>query len=330
MTTRLLPATSGLHHRGLQPAPNTGFTLVELLVCIAIIGLLVSLLLPAVQAAREAGRRLSCQNNLRQIGLGLHNFSDAYRSFPASGWTKAGPGNPAGKYVGWHALTLPFLEQQNVLGLYDLQVHWWEGTNLSLGTFSIPVYRCPSSPEFEPVLAFVAKPPRPALLLTSPLAQSDYAAMMGVRAAINPALYTDAETTRSVIFRNSSTRFADISDGTTQTILITECSARPTVYRQRIRRPDLTNDQGNGWIDSESGFSLDGASSDGALQGFGPAITPRAINVTNENEPYSFHTGGASFLFADGHCQMISESIDLGTAAALCTRRGGEIVSLDP
>jgi prepilin-type processing-associated H-X9-DG protein len=97
------------------------------------------------------------------------------------------------------------------------------------------------------------------------------------------------------------------------------------VYRQRLRQSGTANDQGNGWIDSESGFSLDGASLDGAQQGLGIALTPRAMNATNENEPYSFHTGGAMFLFADGHCELLDEVIDLAVLAALCTRSGGEI-----
>src|SRR5688572_12053389 len=90
------------------------FTIVELLIVIAIIGMLVALLLPAVQQARESARRLACQNNLRQLGLALHSFHDTHRVFPASGWTVAGPGNPAGKSVGWRALVLTHLEQKSL------------------------------------------------------------------------------------------------------------------------------------------------------------------------------------------------------------------------
>ena len=93
---------------------RAAFTLVELLVVIAIIGVLVALLLPAVQAAREASRRASCQNNLRQVGIALHGFHSAFGVFPASGWTTAGPGNAAGKAVGWRPLVLPYLEQESL------------------------------------------------------------------------------------------------------------------------------------------------------------------------------------------------------------------------
>ena len=89
-------------------------------------------------------------------------------------------------------------------------------------------------------------------------------------------------------------------------------------------RPDLANDQGQGWIDSEGPFSLDGSNEDGSLQGQGPTATPWAMNRTNENEPYSFHPAGGNTLFADGHVQFIAETIPLATFAALSTRAGGE------
>ena len=125
---------------------RTGFTLVELLVVIAIIGLLVGLLLPAVQSARESARRMQCQNNLRQLGLAILNFHDVHGVFPASGWTTAGPGNPQGKYVGWRALTLPYIEQEMLQDLYNFRVHWWEGTNPTAGAVPVRTFQCPSTP----------------------------------------------------------------------------------------------------------------------------------------------------------------------------------------
>jgi prepilin-type processing-associated H-X9-DG protein len=126
------------------------------------------------------------------------------------------------------------------------------------------------------------------------------------------------------MFRDSSIRMTDVKDGTSSTIIVVECASRPLVFFGDI--PDFAtfNDQGIGWIDSEGGFSLDGSNNDGTDQGKGPGVTPIAINATNFNEPYSFHPGGANFLFTDGHVQFIRDNIKLGTFAALVTRTAGE------
>jgi prepilin-type processing-associated H-X9-DG protein len=303
---------------------RTAFTLAEVLVVTAVIGALVGLLLPAVQQARESARRLACQNNMRQLGLALHGFHDTHHFFPASGWTIAGPGNPAGKSVGWRALVLPHLEQQSLYDVYDFDAHWWEGKNLEAASQRLKLYQCPSVPQRQPVTSAVAKPPRPAIVFPQPLGPTDYEAIMGVQASINAERYASPLSNRSVIFRNSTVRMAEILDGTSQTIVVVECSARPLVYRRHTARPDLVNDQGQGWIDSEGPFSLDGASADGATQGLGPHLTPRAMNATNENDPYSFHPGGGNFLFADAHVAYLGEDFPLEPFAALCTRAGGE------
>ena len=190
------------------------------------------------------------------------------------------------------------------------------------------VYQCASVPQRLPVLSAVAKPPRPAMTFPRPLAPTDFEAQMGVQATVDPALYATALANRSVMYRNSTTRMAEITDGTSETIVIVECAGRPLVYRVRKPRLDLSNDQGQGWIDSEGPFSFDGASADGSFTGQGPTLTPRAMNATNENEPYSFHPGGAHFIFADGHVQFLSENIPLLVFAALSTRTGGETVAI--
>jgi prepilin-type N-terminal cleavage/methylation domain-containing protein/prepilin-type processing-associated H-X9-DG protein len=306
------------------------FSLTELLVAVAIIGTLVSLLLPAVQQAREAARRSACQNNVRQMGLALHSFEAARGYYPASGWTVASPANPDGKFIGWRAFLLPYVEQIALYGAYDPTSHWWEGVNLQLADKRLKLFLCPSVGERALVTSAIAKPPRPAMSFLQPLAGADYEALMGVQPVVNPALYATSQANRSVLFRNAMTRAAEITDGSAQTILVVECGGRPLVFRGRTRRPDLANDQGQGWIDSESGFSFDGASDDGAFQGLGPQFTPRAINATNENEPYSFHAGGAYGLFADGHVAFISQAIPLELFAALSTRAGGESLADAP
>ena len=310
-----------------------GFTVVELLVVIAIIGILVGLLLPAVQSARETSRRMSCQNNIRQIGIALHLFEGVYKHFPASGWTTAGPGNPAGKYVGWRALTLPYIEQANTQKLYDFQSHWWEGTNATVAAVQVKAYQCPSVPQHIEVLSAIAKPPRPTLSFSNPIAATDYEAIMGVQpSSINPHLQLapyNASNRYSVMYRNSSTRFADIGDGTTSTAMVVECGARPAVFRNGRYQDSIANDQGIGWADSEGPFSLDGARQDGTAEGCGPnAGCSAVINARNDNEPYSFHNSGCNVLFADGHVSFVAASIDLPVMAAICTKDAAEINAL--
>ncbi len=307
------------------------FTLVELLVVIAIIGLLVGLLLPAVQQVREAARRASCLNNLHQIGLALHNFESALKVFPASGWTTAGPGNPTGKYLGWRPIILPFLEQPGLSDLYDRSLNWWESTNAVSAAVPVPVFECPSVAGREPVLNAVAKPPRPAMTFANPVAPTDYEAIMGLQpGSINPHLASNIynnDNRFAVMHRNSTNRFADIHDGTSTTLMVVETAGRPTVFRGNRPRHDLANDQGIGWADSEGPYSLDGANADGSVEGGGPAAgCTWSLNRRNDNEVYSFHPGGANVLFAGANTAFLPDSIDIAVMAAICTRDAGEPV----
>ncbi len=121
---------------------RSGFTLVELLVVIAIIGILVGLLLPAVQAAREASRRMQCSNNLRQIGLALHNYHDTYRRLPPNRW-----GGIGGRVWGPHSLILPFIEQGNIHKTIDFGSLWSAPSNAEARASTVPTYLCPSDPQ---------------------------------------------------------------------------------------------------------------------------------------------------------------------------------------
>lgn len=297
-----------------------GFTIIELLVTIAIIAILMSLLLPAIQEAREAARKTECRNHLKQIGLALHSFESVHGVFPASGWTQESRINPEGAFISWRASILPYLEQTNLSNQYLRGEDWWAPDNLEAAENAIGVYQCPSVPTQPAITSAIEKLPRPAMQFSKPLAGSDYEAVMGVREVINPSKYPSKQTTRSVLFRNSETKHRDIIDGLSNTIAVVECAARPAVYRDGRLFPTVSNDQGFGWTDSESAFSLDGASVDGMLQGLGPSQTAVAMNATNENEPYSFHTGGSMCLFADGHIEFVSENIDLRVFAGQVTR----------
>lgn len=308
-----------------RPRPRAGLSLVEVLVAMGVVGTLAGLLLPAASAAREAARRGQCLSHQRQIGLGVLGFEAAQRVFPASGWTRPGPGNPDGRSVGWRTLILPHLEQADVHALYDVRRHWWEGTNLAVASIPIPIYGCPSTPALDPVTAAVAKPPRPALALARPLARADHEAIQGVQpAAIDRERY-GVGNRHAVMHRDSATRHAWITDGTSRTAMVGEAAGRPAVFRQGRPRTDLVNDQGIGWIDAEGAFSLDGATPDGAREGCGRAQgCTAAVNARNDNEPSSFHVGGIHALFADGHVAFVEASIALEVMAALCTRAAGD------
>jgi prepilin-type N-terminal cleavage/methylation domain-containing protein/prepilin-type processing-associated H-X9-DG protein len=308
---------------------RSAFTLIELLVVIAIIAILIGLLLPAVQKVREAAARMSCSNNMKQLGLALHNFEGTFQVFPASGWTMAGPGNPGGKYVGWRALTLPYIEQENLQKLYNFNLHWWETTNAVAASVPVKTYTCPSVPQRANVMSAVAKSPRPALTFSNPIAPTDYEAVLGVQpASINPhygSAFYNTGNRFSVMYRNSATTMVSILDGTSNTVFVVEASARPLVYRGRSANSTLSNDQGIGWADSEGPFSLDGAAADGSLEGCGLSCAT-AMNVKNDNEPYSFHTGGCNMLFADGHVGFVRQSVPILTLAALMTANAGEVI----
>lgn len=308
------------------------FTLIELLVVIAIIAILIGLLLPAVQKVREASNRAKCLNNLKQLGLALQGFHDSNHCFPASGWTKAGPGNPSGKYVGWRPLALPFLEQENLRKLYDFDVNWWEGTNPTAAAVPVIVFQCPSVPSRDNIMTAVAKPPRPSMTFANPLAPNDYEAIMGVQpSSVNPHLATplyDSGNRYSVMYRNSTTKFAQVTDGSSNTIMLVECSARPRVYRNRRADYSFSNDQGIGWADSEGPFSFDGSNADGTIEGGGPSGGCTYImNRKNDNEPFSFHNDGSNSLFADGHVTFVRESTEVRIFSAMLTKSAGESIS---
>ncbi len=242
---------------------RTGFTLIELLVVIAIIAILVALLLPAVQQAREAARRSHCKNNLKQIGLALHNYHGAHSAFPAGYFsyatsTGAGPATAnidpltwdAAPGWGWSAMLLPFLDAENLIGQIDFDTPLWAPANSSAIQAKLTVFLCPSATGGDE--SFTVRDASGSTLLFggSPvvLGRSHYVASHGQESCwgecgSSPAgvIFTDiyTSTTASVsingnaaavadgpFYRNSQTRMRDVTDGLSNTVFIGEHSSR--------------------------------------------------------------------------------------------------------
>ncbi len=329
-----------------------GFTLVELLVVIAIIGILVGLLLPAVQSAREAARRMQCSNNLKQIGLAFHNYESAFKSFPNS-WYAGPPVPPYNIHSGLVGL-LPFIEQGPLYDRYDSSVSPVNErgpvgvANVAIISTPIPGFICPSAPGGGADRIYNGGVPANTLpglsQSTWKAAPSDYSIISGVRNTIANVAYanwggaggnregallqaTAASAPRSTI--------GGITDGTSNTYLMGERTGGGKLYsgRREVSTPaavfqGLSATNGGGWGDPLIGEhwiagSIRGATSLPIAEG------PCAINCTNIRSQgfHSFHTGGAGFLMADGSVQFNSEGIDPFALAARITRAKGEVVS---
>jgi prepilin-type N-terminal cleavage/methylation domain-containing protein/prepilin-type processing-associated H-X9-DG protein len=313
---------------------KTGFTLIELLVVIAIIGMLVALLLPAVQAAREAARRTQCSNNIRQLGLAAHNFADVKKHFPSS--VRPAGLTPLPRIAGM-LLVLPYLEEDNAFRAYNRTKNWNDAANLPVVSRAIPTLLCPSSPNPQRLDGLPeGNPWRPDVA-----APTDYSPTIGVDKRLKDAGLVDYDG-KGLLPKNETPRIRDATDGLSHTIMYAESAGRPYLYRQGKQIGDLNTFRVNagGWCRPASDFSVDGSSYDGAT-----APGPCAINCTNgedfantpfphpyygaegTSEAYAFHTGGANFVFGDGSVRLISADINIREFARLVTRAGGEITA---
>jgi prepilin-type N-terminal cleavage/methylation domain-containing protein/prepilin-type processing-associated H-X9-DG protein len=289
-----------------------GFTLMELLVVIAIIAVLIGLSLPAVQKVREAANRVSCQNNLKQIGLAFHQFHDAHGTLPPGGVVGALPamGVTTTAEHGNVQFLLPHLELEALANQYDRNVPWYHEKNHPVVTRHLTILQCPSATANR-------VSPHP-LAPTGRFACGDYAGIKEVPQALVDSGMIDRPASReSALPVNVLVRLSDVSDGTHQTILYAEDSGRPELWRNgRLVPGKLIS--GGPWAGRNLIWGM-------------PADPnppwPCAINCSNDREIYSFHPGGANVVFGDASVRFLKESISIGVLAALVTRAGGEFVS---
>ena len=333
------------------------FTLIELLVVIGIIAILIALLLPAVQQAREAARRTQCKNNLKQIGLAFHNYHDVFNRF-------APPAIIHGTFDGtlhfetltassWSTALLPFLDQAPLFNQYDASYCAWHSQNASAVATPLPALTCPSTPDSERRINYTIPMGTPfgaaSLAADLPMANAgtiDYITTNGVRGDFKqkaeaegwPPNTSEGWATWSLtvvpdvgVNDGKHGRIRDITDGTSNTIMIGELSGRNTLYRGSRSVP-LTDPEaaahsfaaGGAWADPLNGENwIEGRRFDGTSTGNGG---PCAINCSNaKGNLYSFHTGGVQILLCDGTVRFISENLSASVLASLVTSQNGDI-----
>jgi prepilin-type N-terminal cleavage/methylation domain-containing protein/prepilin-type processing-associated H-X9-DG protein len=315
----------------LPTARRRGFTLVELLVVIAIIAVLIGLLLPAVQKVREAANRMACANNLKNLGLALHNYHGDHGKFPpgAVGPFAALPQFAGLKHHGLGTYLLPYLEKQELASRYRWDVSWFDPLNQPFVNVQLRLWQCPSAPanriQDGSLPTVVPPPPDP---FNGTAACGDYAGMGAVDSVLArkglidpPSGPRDERGHYEGVFPvNATRRLDDISDGTSQTIMMAECAGRPQLWRGRSQVPNVWL-TGGPWA-SRNLLWCRGATPDGTAF-YGPC----AVNCTNDREVYSFHPGGANVVFADGSVRFLRANLDIRVLARLATRAGGEVVS---
>jgi len=309
-----------------------GFTLIELLVVIAIMAVLVGLLLPAVQQAREAARRSQCQNNLKQIGLALHNYADAHGGFPGTHFYATIDGH--WRHNGWAVSILPYLDQAPLFEQYDLNHSFSDEENQDVVKTKLSVFLCPSTPGGQQLVSQLYNDDDWAFRPDLTAATGDYAASRGAcrlpwRADMvpNPALPPPARNgcVEGPMIHRQRNHLADITDGTTNTICIIESAGGVPYGPNHEKRTDPGAldwfGYGNAWAGVRGNFVV-GSEFDPTVSG-----GPHLFNMKNDGaEAYSFHQGGVHVLLCDGSARFVSEHTDRVVYSNLLTRELGEIV----
>ena len=348
---------------------RSGFTLIELLVVIAIIATLVALLLPAVQQAREAARRTQCKNNLKQIGLALYNYADAFQYFPrAFGVTASDPAASNGTSgYGPSAFTviLPYLDQNNLYQKIDVTKAALDTSNLppNNSAYSTPIstYLCPSSPgqataNYSAELAnsfnnFGINLSLPANLI---FGRTDYAPNAGMEADV-PGINITAGASIICEAPDGPVNFAGVTDGLSNTIVVVEDAGRPGWYGSKgvASAPAIGGytpvqgtyqggttgpaPQGGGaWADPLNYIATNGAdpsgsgiAAGGGFLGIPTAAWSCANGCSNDSEVFSFHAGGSNAAFGDGSVRFLKNGLSMAQMQSLLSRAGGEFLSVE-
>lgn len=297
---------------------RSGFTLIELLVVIAIIAVLVGLLVPAVQKVREAANRMSCTNNLKQIGLAIHNYHGNFGSFPP-GYSdfQANPSDPTdlGPGWGWATHILPFLENDSLYKQINLNLPIQHANNQAAAQAVVKSFLCPSDSHN------VAFTPKGGTTLIGP---SNYVGVYG-----GPEISDEPGRGDGVFYRNSRVRISDILDGTSNTVCIGErssnllkCTWTGLVLGAKAVGPNHPDEE-----EPPHPLFL------GHTGLYNPAAgeIPHVPNapIAHVDDFWSRHPMGVNFVLCDGSVRMINNTIKPQAWVGLATRAGGEVFSLD-